>query len=108
MTSEVLVLNVEEEWRKLPMEKKGRSLVTHLGIIEGEVLTYLEQHGTTALRQLIRDLEWPAPMITMAIGAAIRQGLVRAIRHDLEVVLEPEREWRVPTQPAPVPEVRGG
>jgi len=102
------VLNVEEEWRKLPTEKNSRSLVTHLGIIEGEVLTYLEQDGRTTLRQLIRDLEWPAPMITMAIGAAIRQGLVRAIRHDLEVVLEPEREWRVPTQPAPVPEVRGG
>lgn len=96
MTSEVLVLNVEEEWRKLPTEKNSRSLVTQLGIIEGEVLTYLEQYGTTTLRQLIRDLEWPAPMITMAIGAAIRQGLVRAIRHDLEVVLEPERAWRVP------------
>lgn len=78
------------------MEKKGDPLVTQLGIIEGEVLTYLEQGGRTTLRQLIRDLEWPAPMITMAIGAAIRQGLVRATRHDLEVVLEPERAWRVP------------
>jgi hypothetical protein len=108
MVSEVVLPNVEPEWGRLPTGEQDSSLVTQLGIIEGEVLTCLERHGRTTLRQIIRDLEWPAPIVTMAVGAAIRQGLVRAVRRDLEVVLEPERGWRAPMRLPREPEVWGG
>ena len=69
------------------------ALMTSLGLIGGEVLTVLEAHGATPMRRLIRELEWPAPMVLMAVGSLIREGLVRATQHDLEVILEPERTW---------------
>ena len=86
------------------------ALVTTLGLASGEILTYLEQHGTTAIRRLIRELSWPAPVVLMAVGALIRAGLIRATQHDLEVLVEPERAWTIPLQATaqPVPEVRGG
>ena len=65
-----------------------QSLMTSIGLVEGEALTYLEAHGHTALRRLVRELEWPSPMTMMAVGALIRQGLIRAKQHDLEVMLE--------------------
>ena len=74
-------------------DEAGTSLMTPLGLIAGEVLTYVEERGATAVRRLVRDLEWPAQMVTMAIGSLIREGLVRAVQHDLEVIIEtvPER-----------------
>lgn len=86
------------------------SLMTPLGLIGGEVLMYLEQHGATTLRRLIRELEWSAPLVMMAVGALVREGLVRAAQHDLEVIVEAR------TQPAMgqlrdgerAPEVWGG
>lgn len=72
-----------------PIKTGGRSLMTPLGIAGGEILTYLEEHGATAMRRLIRELAWPAPVVMMAVGALIREGLVCATQHDLEVILEP-------------------
>ena len=91
-------------WRPVPP-----SLMTTLGVIEGEALTYLEQHGATPLRRLVRELEWPAAMVMMAVGALVREGLIRATQHDLEVVVEPNRSW-IPTALVqdPVPKVWGG
>jgi hypothetical protein len=43
------------------------------------------------MRQLIRKSEWQAPMVIMAVGALIREGLVRGIQHDLEVIVESSR-----------------
>lgn len=82
------------------------SLVTQLGVIEGELLTYVEEHGATPIRRLIRDSEWPMPMVTMALGALAREGLVRLIRHDLETIVEPAKARRLVDEP--VPEVWGG
>ena len=76
-------------------EKAATSLMTRLGIIEGEALTYLEQHETTSLRQLIRDLEWPSSLVMMAVGALVRSKLVRATQLELEIVLEPVRAHTV-------------
>lgn len=87
--AEVLLPLDDEEWRKPPRETPRASLMTPLGIVEGEALLHLEEHGATALRQLIRELEWPAPLVTMAVGALIRHGLVKASQHELEVLLEP-------------------
>ena len=71
------------------IESGNQTLVTSLGIIEGEVLLHLDINGATPVRRLIRDLEWPASLVTMAVGALIREGLVQADRHELEVILEP-------------------
>lgn len=86
-------------------EPGSRSLVTSLGIIEGEVLLYLDVHGATPTRRLIRDLEWPSPLVTMALGALIREGLVRARQHELELIIEPKRPALISEA---VPEVWGG
>ena len=69
-------------------DEAGTSLMTPLGLISGDVLTYLEERGTTTVRRLVREVEWPSQMITMAIGSLIREGLVRAVQHDLEVIVE--------------------
>jgi len=86
--SEVLLPMVEDEWKKPPVSPGGIPLITSLGLIEGEVLTYLEQHGATRLRGLVRELEWPARMVMMAVGALIREGLVRGVQHELEIIVE--------------------
>jgi DNA-binding MarR family transcriptional regulator len=87
--AEVLLPLDDEELQKSPRESPRNAIMTSLGIVEGEVLLHLEEHGATALRQLMRELEWPSPIVTMAIGALIRQGLVRASQHELELLLEP-------------------
>ena len=85
-------------WKVESAGELSASLMTPLGVIEGEILTYLEQRGATALRRLIRELEWPAPLVMMAVGALVRDRLVRAARHDLEIIVEPDRSW-VPQAP---------
>ena len=96
----------ETAWVALAWRPVPPSLITTLGVIEGEALTYLEQHGATPLRRLVRELEWPAPMVMMGVGALVREGLVRATPHDLEVVVEPNRSWvPLPLATEPVPEV---
>ncbi len=89
--TEVLLPMEEERVTEPRVYLPERPLMTTLGIVEGDILTYLERFGTTTMRQLIRELEWPAPMVMMAVGALIREGLIRALRHELEVVVEPVR-----------------
>ena len=94
--SETLVGQIADKPWSPPVEQGGGSLVTSLGIIEGEVLLYLDVSGATTVRRLIRELEWPAPMVTMAVGALIREGLVGASQHELEVIIEPKRPGELP------------
>ena len=68
----------------------------------GEVLIYLEWHGATPVRRLTRELEWSAQLITMAMGALIRAGLVRAVQHELELIIAAR-----PEEP-PAPAAWGG
>ncbi len=109
--SGAVAARVEDERWVPPAETGGRSLVTSLGIIEGEVLLYLDVHGATPVRRLIRELEWPSPLVTMAVGALIREGLVRASQHELEVIVAPRRPpagGGLSLVLEPVPEVWGG
>ena len=57
------------------------------GQIEMDILTYLEMHGTTTLRQLLAALSWPAPLVTMAVGALIRQSQILGMQRHPEIVL---------------------
>ncbi len=72
-----------------PGAAASRSLMTPLGLVSGDVLTHLEAHGATSLRGLIRHIGWSAPLVTMAVGALVRSGHVRAVQHDLEIIVEP-------------------
>lgn len=94
----------------LSQREPGYSLFTVLGIVSGEVLTLLEQQGMMSLRSLIRELPHPALLVTMAVGALVREGLVNAEQHELEVLLAPRREWQIPKEPVKTdaPEVWGG
>ena len=86
-----------------------RSLMTPLGIIEGDILTYLERHGTTSMRRLVRELEGPASLVVMAVGALIRGGLARAVQHDLEIIVEARPEdAQAARAPDDCPEEWGG
>lgn len=80
----------------LPADAEHPSLLTPLGLVEGEVLLYLEGRETATLRQLNQELRWPAYMVMMAVGALIRSGLVRGIQRDLEVIVKLRRPLAVP------------
>ncbi len=56
------------------------SVMTALGIVEGEVLRCLEEHGPTTLRRLVAELDWPAAMVIMGVGALIRERLAQGIQ----------------------------
>lgn len=87
--AEALLPLVEEEWKKAPAEIEKAPLITTLGLVEGDVPAFLEDHGATTLRGLIRELEWPSRMVMMAVGALVRERLVRAAQRELKVILEP-------------------
>ncbi len=98
--AEVLLPLDDEELKRPPRETPSSSIMTSLGIVEGEVLLHLEEYGSTALRHLIGELEWPAPIVTMALGALIRQGLVVALQYELETLIEPRRSLPQPKESA--------
>lgn len=87
MSEALLTMAVEEEWENQARRPAYQSLMTPLGMVEGEVLEHLDRCEKTTLRRLNQALQWPAYMVMMAVGALIRAGLVRAAQHDLEVVV---------------------
>ena len=89
---------------------EGRALITTLAMVEGDILTYMERFGACTLRELTRNIEWPSRLVTMAAGGLVRERMIRAIEHDLEVVLErlPETAASIPRTDEAVPEAWGG
>lgn len=65
-------------------EFTNASLMVWLGITEGEVLEFLETRGPTALYRMIQALDRPSSMVVMAVGALIREGLVKGNEQRLE------------------------
>ena len=92
------------------LSSTSASLRTLVGIVGGEVLTYVEEQGATPMRRLIRELEWPSQVVIMAVGALVREGLVQAMSHELEVIIEPAGTSRTCSASAPegLPEMWGG
>jgi DNA-binding MarR family transcriptional regulator len=62
--------------------------MTRLGLIEGDILNYLEDSPHESLHQLIHELKWEPCVISMAAGSLIRQGLIRTVRVGRDVMLE--------------------
>ena len=79
---------VEEQPEKPPVNAEHESVMTTLGLVEGEVLSYLDRQEVSTLRRLNRELHQPAYLVMMAVGALIRAGLVRGIQHELDVVVK--------------------
>ena len=77
-----------EEWDRIGVHIDDASLMTPLGLVEGEVLDYVEEKGSSMLVSVIRDLAWPAPVVVMAVGALVREGLIRAKKRDQGIELE--------------------
>ena len=66
-----------------------------LAMVEGDVLSYLDEHGPATLQQLVRIMHWSAPMVTMGVGALIRSALADGAQRGSEIIVRarPER-WR--------------
>jgi len=75
---------------------EGPALITKLGMIEGEILSHLETEGPTNVQDLLSRLPWRSESLLMAIGSLIRQGLVRGIQQNTDLLLEQVREQPVP------------
>ena len=86
MSQEVLSV-AEHQPEKLLVNAEHESVMTTLGLVEGEVLAYLDRQEVSTLRRLNRELHQPAYLVMMALGALIRAGLVRGIQHELDVVV---------------------
>lgn len=63
-------------------------LVTRLGLVEGNIIESLENHGGLTLRGLMEILEWEPCAVAMATGSLIRQGIIRSVEVGGEVFLE--------------------
>lgn len=72
--------------------KNPAKLTTTLGLIEGEILTYLENFGNTTVTELTRNLEWAHPLLLMALGVLVRNRLVTIDKHELELMVKPLRQ----------------
>lgn len=62
--------------------------MTPLGLIAGDVLMHLEAYGATTVRRLTQVLEVPMSLMTMGVGALIREGLVHGSQHGADVHVE--------------------
>ncbi len=67
--------------------KHTASIITSLGLLSGEILLYLDVHRKATAGQLSKELGWAVPMVMMAIGTLIRQGLVLARPSNLEIMI---------------------
>lgn len=66
----------------------GVPLITFLGLLEGEVLTRVEEKGQTTLRSLIREMRGSVHLVVMAVGSLIRARLIGATQTEEDVILK--------------------
>ncbi len=82
-----MTLTGSEEHAGRWMTRDGLPLMTTLGLVGGDALTYLEDRGAMRLEELSQRLDWPQWMTLMGVGALVRQGLVRATQRGSDVML---------------------
>jgi len=54
------------------------ALISLIGVVQGEILEYLERKKFSTMRNLLKCLPHPTHVVTMALGALIYSGLVKA------------------------------
>lgn len=89
MRAVVMESSSAETHDNVTQEPRGASLLTQLGLAEGDVLTYVETSGAKSLRRVIRDSPWSSSMVLMAVGALIRERLIQGVQHELDVIVAP-------------------
>ncbi len=77
-----------DEWNKMGVTRGDPSLMTLVGIAEGEVLEALETGGPAAMASVLEQSQLPMPLVLMSVGALVRDGLVRATKSREHVRLE--------------------
>ena len=87
---------VEKQRAQAAVPSVRSSLMTTLGVVEGDVLAYLERNGSATLRELNRQLRGPAYLVMMGVGALVRAGLVRGVQSELSVILTLRKPLRGP------------
>ncbi len=78
----------KNDWQKMNTINEDVSLMTPIGVAQGDALFYLEQKGSAYVCDMATHLEWPTPVMMLAAGALIRDGLVKAKTQNGEIVLE--------------------
>lgn len=66
-------------------------LITPLGVVEGEILSVLDEREKATVGELQMELDQPRSLVMMAAGALIREGLVRGIKQEADFVIVPNR-----------------
>jgi hypothetical protein len=60
-----------------------------LGVMEGEVLAYIDRYGPTPFQTVLKELRGPAPRIAKAVALLIGQGVLRGFLRNDTLYLEP-------------------
>lgn len=51
-------------------------MITEIGIVAGEIWHFLDHHGESSLRDLVRGIERPRDNVLMSLGWLAREGHV--------------------------------
>ncbi|MCX5714046.1 MAG: winged helix-turn-helix domain-containing protein [Candidatus Omnitrophica bacterium] len=64
-------------------------MITEIGIVAGEILHFLDQHGEVGLNELTRGIDKPRDNVLMSLGWLAREGhvIVRQVADQLMVSL---------------------
>ena len=75
---------MKDEIKKTPMLSSVSAI---LEFVKDDVVGYIKHHGPVALCLLVGNVKWPAILITLALGALIERGLLKAIQHEQMVFI---------------------
>jgi hypothetical protein len=67
--------------------------MTPMGLAAGEILTQVDWSGALTQRHLIQSVGWPRHLIVSALGALVREGLVRTTQQGAELLVESIDAW---------------
>jgi len=73
-------------------DEANSRLMTFIGLLGGQILSYLNGNGATPLQQLTRwicQLGWSAVIVRMAIDVLVRGGLVRIEQGTEDATIKP-------------------
>ena len=81
---------VYQEWEKFGLPIEGKSIMSSLTLIEGELLELVEKKKAVYLGEALEKLNWPDPLILMSVGGLVREKLIIAERRGRRIMLIPE------------------
>jgi hypothetical protein len=83
------LLFADNDWGLIGESQDGSSLMTTLSIVEGALLTFLEEEqGETSVQDAINHINYPATLLLMAVGSLVRRRLILATKMDTDILLE--------------------